>query len=208
MSLDISEAPTDKDDTPPHDRAPSAEDGYKAGVSELDSESLHQIASRLSHRLQGDAGPKEGISSAADPELDPDSTSFNSAYWARMMLRKVKGVGGGLQRSGIVLKDVTVSTRRTAEDLRNATVASVIPMAVRSAFHRRNAPERSVVRNVDVLVKSGEMLLVLGRPGSGCSTLLRTISGDLEKMRIGDSAVIHYNGIPQFHMLKEFKGEV
>ncbi|KAK0642622.1 ZEB2-regulated ABC transporter 1 [Lasiodiplodia hormozganensis] len=212
MSLDISEAPTDKDDTPPHNRASSAEDGYEAGVSELDSESLHQIASRISHRLQGNAGPKDvpanDISPAADPELDPDSTSFNSAYWARMMLRKVKGVGGGFQRSGIVLKDVTVSTRRTSEDVRNATVASVIPMAIRSAFLQRTAAQRSVIRNVDVLVKSGEMLLVLGRPGSGCSTLLRTISGDLENMTIESPAIIHYNGIPQIHMLKEFKGEV
>lgn len=148
------------------------------------------------------------MSPAADPELDPDSTSFNSGYWARMMLRKVKGVGGGFQRSGIVLKDVTVSAHRTSEDLGNATVASVIPMAIRSSFRRITAAQRSVVRSVDVLVKSGEMLLVLGRPGSGCSTLLRTISGDLENMTIESPAIIHYNSIPQFQMLKEFKGEV
>ncbi|KAH7026902.1 hypothetical protein B0J12DRAFT_360204 [Macrophomina phaseolina] len=88
------------------------------------------------------------------------------------------------------------------------TIASVIPTTSRGLLRQRNIQLRRLTRNVDLPVKSGEMLLVLGRPGSGCSTLLRTISGNLENMTIEMPALIHYNSIPQLQMLREFQGEV
>jgi len=49
---------------------------------------------------------------------------------------------------------------------------------------------------------------VLGRPGSGCSTFLKTICGELSGLDLDDSSVVEYNGISQHQMLKEFSGEV
>jgi len=54
--------------------------------------------------------------------------------------------------------------------------------------------------------QSGELCVVLGRPGSGCSTLLKALTGELHDLETDDS-VIHYNGILQKKMIKEFKGE-
>lgn len=48
--------------------------------------------------------------------------------------------------------------------------------------------------------------MVLGRPGSGCSTLLKALTGELNSLDTDDS-IIHYNGISQKQMIKEFKGE-
>jgi ATP-binding cassette subfamily G (WHITE) protein 2 (PDR) len=57
-------------------------------------------------------------------------------------------------------------------------------------------------------MKSGEMLIVLGRPGSGCSTLLKTMTGEMHGLQVDEQSTIHYNGITQQQMMKEFKGEV
>src|SRR6202012_664105 len=54
----------------------------------------------------------------------------------------------------------------------------------------------------------GEMLIVLGRPGSGCTTFLKSICGQLLALKKSESSVIHYNGVPQEIYHKEFRGEV
>ncbi|CCG84810.1 protein of unknown function [Taphrina deformans PYCC 5710] len=41
---------------------------------------------------------------------------------------------------------------------------------------RRKAPTRKIVQNSFGCVRSGEMLLVLGRPGAGCTSLLKVLS--------------------------------
>ncbi|KAL4863809.1 hypothetical protein BDV12DRAFT_189408 [Aspergillus spectabilis] len=52
---------------------------------------------------------------------------------------------------------------------------------------------RSVLSCFSGIVKPGEMLLVLGRPGSGCSTLLRTIANISTLSQHGN---VQYAGIP------------
>lgn len=82
------------------------------------------------------------------------------------------------------------------------------------------------MKDFNGLLKKGELLLVLGRPGSGCSTLLKSICGELHGLDLDKESTIHYNGkvlsalsiiyradqnllgIPQSRMVKEFKGEV
>ena len=51
------------------------------------------------------------------------------------------------------------------------------------------------------------MLVVLGRPGSGCSTLLKTISGETHGFYIDQKSEINYQGIPKEMMHKDFRGE-
>lgn len=51
-----------------------------------------------------------------------------------------------------------------------------------------------ILRSFEGAVRSGEMLLVLGRPGSGCSTLLKTLSGELRGLDIGSRSSLSYDG--------------
>ena len=51
------------------------------------------------------------------------------------------------------------------------------------------------------------MLVVLGRPGAGCSTLLKTISGETHGFFIDDQSEINYQGIPMKKMHNDFRGE-
>jgi ATP-binding cassette, subfamily G (WHITE), member 2, PDR len=44
------------------------------------------------------------------------------------------------------------------------------------------------------VIRESEMLVVLGRPGSGCSTLLKTIAGETHGLNITESSHINYQG--------------
>jgi ABC-type multidrug transport system ATPase subunit len=66
---------------------------------------------------------------------------------------------------------------------------------------------KQILHSFDGIIKAGELCVVLGRPGSGCSTLLKTLTGELHGLDTDDS-ILHYNGIMQNRMIKEFKGEM
>ncbi|KAI0479829.1 AtrD, ABC-transporter [Xylaria cf. heliscus] len=55
--------------------------------------------------------------------------------------------------------------------------------------------EVHILRGFDGLVRSGEVLLVLGRPGSGCSTFLKTLTGHTHGIHLGAESNINYQGI-------------
>ena len=57
------------------------------------------------------------------------------------------------------------------------------------------------------VLKPGEMCLVLGAPGSGCSTFLKTIANERgEYARVSGNVL--YAGIDANEMAKMYKGEV
>jgi len=57
------------------------------------------------------------------------------------------------------------------------------------------------------VLKPGEMCLVLGCPGAGCTTFLKAISNQREEFR-KISGRVSYAGIDADEMAKHYKGEV
>lgn len=68
-------------------------------------------------------------------------------------------------------------------------------------------PVRDLISNFDGCVRPGELLLVLGRPGAGCSTFLKTFCNQ----RAGFESVegqVTYGGTDAATMAKDFRGEI
>jgi ATP-binding cassette subfamily G (WHITE) protein 2 (PDR) len=97
------------------------------------------------------------------------------------------------RRAGIVWKNLKVCGSGSAINLQT-TVASLLmaPFRLRESFGK--GPEKTILNSFDGVLKSGEMLVVLGRPGSGCSTLLKTLMGELHGLDLKPQSEIHYNG--------------
>lgn len=68
------------------------------------------------------------------------------------------------------------------------------------------APKK-ILQDFNGVVRPGEMVLVLGRPGSGCSTFLKTIANQREGYLAVDGEVT-YAGIEANEFKKRFAGEV
>ena len=68
-------------------------------------------------------------------------------------------------------------------------------------------PLRNVIQNCTGVVESGEMLFVVGRPGAGCSTLLKCVSGEISEL-VEVQGDFSYDGLDQEEMMSKFKGYV
>ncbi|KFZ19731.1 hypothetical protein V502_03490 [Pseudogymnoascus sp. VKM F-4520 (FW-2644)] len=79
--------------------------------------------------------------------------------------------------------------------------------AVKGLFSSRKSPQKTILYEMDGIIRSSEMLLVLGRPGSGCSTLLKNLAGFNEGYLRCDGD-IKYNGVDVEIIKRQFRREV
>jgi ATP-binding cassette subfamily G (WHITE) protein 2 (PDR) len=177
---------------------------------------LQRIATAFSQRRPSLATAPEGSTALDriatlgddDPKLRPDHPDFDLARWLKRLVGELQDNGVTLKRSGIVYENLQVSGTGAALQLQQ-TVGSWLtsPLRLGELFSFGAKEPKRILQGFDGVLQAGELLVVLGRPGSGCSTLLKTMCGELEGLTVDDKSTIHYNGIPQKTMMKEFKGE-
>lgn len=66
---------------------------------------------------------------------------------------------------------------------------------------------RKCIQGVTGFAAQGAMVLVLGRPGSGCSTMLKAIGGETQTY-IKVEGDVSYDGIPRETMIKKYKDQL
>jgi ABC-type multidrug transport system ATPase subunit len=117
---------------------------------------------------------------AGDETPRNDSPTVKANDWS--MLSKLQeenernlAAGFKKQELGLTWKDLSVQVM-SSEAAVNETVLSQFNIPVKVKEDRRKPPLRTIVNKSHGCVKPGEMLLVLGRPGSGCTTLLKMLS--------------------------------
>ena len=71
----------------------------------------------------------------------------------------------------------------------------------------KKPPIRTLLNNFTGCIKPGEMLLVLGRPGSGCSTFLKVLANQRFGF-VGVDGEVTYGGTDAATMAKNYRGEV
>lgn len=130
-----------------------------------------------------------------DPVLDPSSPEFNFYKWARMWVRLMDEEGIKIRRVGFTFKNLNVSGSGPEVNIQKDVVSIFMtPLRARGCFNIRHKPEKKILRDFNGMVKSGEMLMVVGRPGSGCSTFLKTICGEVTGLSVDKRSILHYDG--------------
>ncbi|KAK7025542.1 ATP-binding cassette transporter snq2 [Paramarasmius palmivorus] len=71
----------------------------------------------------------------------------------------------------------------------------------------RHPTTKDILSDFEGVVKPGEMLLVLGRPGAGCSTFLKTLANQREEYHAIEGEV-HYHSFTPNEIRKRFRGDV
>lgn len=147
------------------------------GMTELQVKSLVGLARSMSHASaqsslcaqhpSGDINPF--IDSESDPELNPHNENFNLRKWMKSILRITSRDPERYPRrtAGVSFRNLNVHGYGTAADYQ-ADVANVWLKAYGIVKRLVGFDEKvriDILRNFEGLVKSGEMLVVLGRPG-------------------------------------------
>ncbi|CEH13462.1 pleiotropic drug resistance abc transporter [Ceraceosorus bombacis] len=112
--------------------------------------------------------------------FDPFDTTgkFDLAAFLREMLGHSDQRGNERRTMGLAFQDLTVTGIGAGVAL-NQSFGSMLVQPARSLAHlssMRNPPIKKILDSFTGCVKPGEMLLVLGRPGSGCTSLLKTLA--------------------------------
>lgn len=125
--------------------------------------------------------------------------------------------GESTKKVGVLFKNLTVKGVGTS-----AISVRTLPQAITGTFgpdlynficnwipalnFRSPGKPRDLIRDFTGVVRPGEMMLVLGRPGSGCSTFLKVIANNRGSYQAVEGEVL-YGGIPSGRMSKRFRGE-
>ncbi|KAL5337371.1 ABC-2 type transporter-domain-containing protein [Aspergillus crustosus] len=142
--------------------------------------------------------------------LHPGSSSFKVKDWIRSLLAAQAGDPERFrQRSaGVAFKNLSVHGFGSATDYQKDVFNAILSVGglVRK-LTKTGVKQVQILNDFNGLVRSGEMLVVLGRPGSGCTTFLKTIAGEMNGIYTSDDAYINYQGISAHDMQKRFRGE-
>lgn len=173
----------------------------RAEINDDERRNLQRVLTSASQKIQRQIS----VADPSDPRVDPSSDSFDLTKFLRTFRHKLEEEGIQMKKLSVVYKNLDVFGSGKALQLQS-TVSDVAMAPFRAREYLQRSDRRKILHSFDGIIKSGELCVVLGRPGSGCSTLLKVLTGELHGLDTDDS-VIHYNGIPQKLMIKEFKGE-
>jgi len=162
---------------------------------------------RVASTFSTDLGVTPETLSNIDPRLDPQNEAFDFRFWATIFLRLLREDGFKRQSVGFSFTSLTVSGTGAGVELQK-TIASPFKAFANlpKLFQKTPKEPTKILNSFNGVINRGEMLLVLGRPGSGCTTFLKSISGHLEGLTKSEESIIAYDGIPQNVFTKFFPG--
>jgi hypothetical protein len=128
--------------------------------------------------------------------LNPNGHKFKARVWAKTVVEMMHQQGHAFRTSGISYQNLNVFGYGTATDYQK-DVGNIFFEAATMVRRLLGQKQRriDILRDFDGVVGKGEMLVVLGPPGSGCTTLLKTIAGDHNGIFVDDGSYFNYQGM-------------
>lgn len=179
-------------------------------VFETPEQQIHSLARQATSQSLR-ANPTSLFSGSSDARLNPDSPGFNAREWTKAFYNaRTKALGGtSTATAGIAFKNLNVYGNAPSANYQ-PTIGDAAYAALDLMSHligKKKANRIDILRDVEGVVNSGEMVCVLGPPGSGCSTLLKTISGETYGFQVHSDSVLNYQGLSADEIRTRYRGE-
>lgn len=158
-----------------------------------------QVTRASTHRPEDDQN--NAINPRQGSKLDPFSPDFDVVAWTRAFIDMFDADPNAAPHRtvGVAFLSLSVCGYSTGNQYQKS-VGNILLSTVSSVFRRLTGQAKdrvNILQEFDGIVEPGEMLLVLGPPGSGCSTLLKTLAGRTEGLEVAKESAINYRGL--FH---------
>ncbi|CAG8417535.1 unnamed protein product [Penicillium salamii] len=129
--------------------------------------------------------------------LDPSSPDFDAKEWAKSFYNLRHNTEGSTSRriAGFAAQKMDVGGYGAGVDYQMNVGNAGLKLTSQAAnFVRKRAMKAqrvNILQDVEALVLPGEQLCVLGPPGSGCSTFLKTVAGLTYGLDVADTSYLN-----------------
>jgi len=200
-------------------RSNNTQDSLRRTKSALSAKSKKSARQQPSSALSEPEKDQEDLE-ADDVEaqrVEEEEEDFELDQFMREGHFEKRSDGESYKKVGVIYKDLTVKGVAA-----NASYVKTLPDAILGTFgpdlyrivsryipalQRRKGDLRTLVNGFTGCVRDGEMMLVLGRPGAGCSTFLKAVSNNRDTYA-DVSGTVSYGGIEASKQKKMYRGEV
>jgi ABC-type multidrug transport system ATPase subunit len=146
-------------------------------------------------------------SMTADQAEKGDVKDFDLTDFLRDQTDQVEAAGFHPKHMGVVWKDLVVQGLGADAKTIDTNYTWLRDFAQFWKWGRHTGTDFTILKGNDGFCKDGEMLLVLGRPGAGCTSLLRVLA-NMRASYTNIEGSVHYGGIEAQEFSKHFRGEV
>jgi ATP-binding cassette subfamily G (WHITE) protein 2 (SNQ2) len=109
---------------------------------------------------------------------------------------------------GVMFQNLTVTGLSSAQSYQPTLGSLFNPKRIMEGFQTSRHPQvRDILSGLEGVVCPGEMLLVLGSPGSGCTSLLKMLANQREGYHEVKGEV-HYDSLSPEEMKKHYRGDL
>ncbi|KAJ3318348.1 hypothetical protein HDU76_000852 [Blyttiomyces sp. JEL0837] len=156
----------------------------------------------------------------SDPKADPHSDQFDHMAFLKGARQIMNQLGLDFAQMPVVFDDLKVYGNNVT-DTRIKTIGTAFADAFRpiasvfeSIYRFKNsiaAPKletaKEIIHGVSGIIKPGELVLVIGRPGSGCSTFLRVLANRTSTFK-EINGTMSFGGLTSKEVKEKYRGEV
>ncbi|KAK0522180.1 ATP-binding cassette transporter snq2, partial [Tilletia horrida] len=193
-------------DSPGRETPAMAESGVNVDAAKKEFHDLEQSLSRQEHAHNAKDGNK-------DVEAQDEEDDFSLVDYLQSVYNESSQHGVKAKRIGVTWDDLTVrgvsSMQLQIRTFPDAVIGTFLGpvFSIASKLGLFSMGERKILQGFNGSVRPGEMVLVVGRPGSGCSTFLKVIANQRQGF-LGVDGDVKYASVDAKEMDKRYRGEV
>lgn len=170
-------------------------------------EKVHDLAKTLSRTMS--QAPDDPFTYDEDSPLNPNGPNFKAREWVKSMFKLNQREGVQQRTAGIAFKNLSVHGFGADSDYQKtvSNVALEVVGGIKKLMGLEKPRRIDILRDFEGVVNPGEMLVVLGPPGSGCSTFLKTLTGETHGFNVDEKSHLNYQGIEAKDINTKYRGE-
>ncbi|TFY65604.1 hypothetical protein EVG20_g5493 [Dentipellis fragilis] len=163
-----------------------------------------QLASTMSELENGSYGDDSDMTVA----VPDDDSPFDLEKTLRLYVRRQAHAEIKSRELGVLFQDLQVVGVGMTSSYQSTFASMIDPRTLFEYVRKwRHPPLRNILSGFEGVVRPKEMLLVLGSPGSGCSTLLKTLANQRAEYH-SIKGEVSYDSFAPKEIAKHFRGDV
>ncbi|KAF7984807.1 hypothetical protein HWV62_11820 [Athelia sp. TMB] len=179
--------------------------GSRVDIGHFDPAGVDELRRTMSRRSEQTLNQSQSADAKSATKGDEP---FDFEKVLRSVMQRQEDTGHLPRSLGVVFEDLRVTGLGASASFAPTLGSFLSPFNKPAAINAlRHPPVKDILRGFEGCVRPGEMLLVLGSPGSGCSTLLKTLANQTDEYHaVGGTR--HYDSLSPEAVAREFRGDV